>query len=131
MDLTDATLGGPGWRARLADHVSDVSGGALWARCGYRSEVSRLEAVVLARPPSDLSGIEDPRAALMREVVDPGRLRDEVEAAAARLRAAAVEVIVLDPPPGSSPNSVFMRDVMWATPQGIVIGRMASMQRGG
>ena len=126
-----STLGGPGWRPRPADHEAEVRDGRTWARCGYRSEVSRLRAVLLARPPSTLGSSGDPGARLMLDRVDLGAIRAQTTAIAEAYRAAGVEVHVPEFPDDVSPNIVFMRDLFFMTPGGAILARTASEQRAG
>ncbi|MEU3075769.1 dimethylarginine dimethylaminohydrolase family protein [Streptomyces laurentii] len=127
-----STLGGTGWTPRPAGHRAEVAAGGIWSRCGYRSEVAPLRAVLLARPPDSLASVaDDPRAHLMTEPVDLGRLRAETEAVAEAYRAHGVTVRLAAPPPSCPPNVIFQRDLFLVTPEGAVLGRTASAQRAG
>lgn len=126
-----SSLGGPGWSPRTASHVEELAGGAIWRPCGYRCEVAPLREVLICRPPDSLGDLPDPRAWLMRQRVDLGRLREQAENVAETLRGHGVGVHVATPPAHAPPNIVFARDLFLATPQGVVVARTASPQRAG
>ncbi|MCM4083546.1 dimethylarginine dimethylaminohydrolase family protein [Paractinoplanes hotanensis] len=126
-----STLGGAGWSARVAGHAEEVRAGLLWTRCGYRSESAPLLAVMLGWPPDSIAAIAEPAAALMTGAVDLGAMRAETEAVAAAFESAGVRVLIARPDAGTRPNFVFMRDLFVTTPDGIVLGRVASRQRAG
>ena len=128
---TPSTLGGSGWIARAATHAQEVERGAVWARCGYRSEVDPLEAVMLGWPPDTLGAIDDPERCLMSARVELAAMRAETDAIAAAYRRNGVEVHVARPAEPVPPNFVFMRDLFFMTPGGAIIARMASGQRAG
>ncbi|WP_330460386.1 arginine deiminase family protein [Streptomyces sp. NBC_00820] len=126
-----STLGGPGWSRRLDSHAAESRAGRIWARCGYRSEVDPLRAVLLARPPDSMGAVTDPGAQLMTGRVDLGRLRAQTDAVADAFREEGVTVHVTAPPPDTPPNVIFLRDLFLVTPEGAVLGRTASAQRAG
>ncbi|GGX13851.1 dimethylarginine dimethylaminohydrolase family protein [Streptomyces lomondensis] len=126
-----STLGGTGWTPRQETHEEEIAAGRTWSRCGYRSEVAPLRAVMLARPPDSIGDVADPRAQLMSAPVDLGRLRAETEAVAEVFRRQGVAVREALPGPDAPPNVIFQRDLFLVTPQGAVLGRTASRQRAG
>ena len=126
-----STLGGAGWRPRASSHADEVSGGRIWSRCGYRSEVERLRAVLLAWPPDSLGSIDSPRDQLMTARVDPVAMRAQASAIADAFHRSGVEVHVARPGHRAPPNVVFMRDLFFMTPEGAIVARTASAQRAG
>jgi N-dimethylarginine dimethylaminohydrolase len=126
-----STLGGSGWRPREASHEQEVAAGTTWARCGYRSEVARLRAVLLAEPPDTFDLIDAPGEQLMLGRVDLAALRDQADAVAAAYRRHGVEVHAAATRTGAPPNVIFMRDLFLATPAGVVLARPAAAQRAG
>ncbi|MGV9295824.1 dimethylarginine dimethylaminohydrolase family protein [Amycolatopsis sp. NPDC003676] len=129
--MSASTLGGDGWRPRVGGHADDVAGGRVWAACGYRSEVSRLREVLLARPPDTIEGITDPARFLMAERVDLMALRAQAAGLAEVYTALGVTVHMAVPSPDAPPNVIFMRDLFLATPQGAILARTAAEQRRG
>lgn len=126
-----STLGGAGWRPRASSHSDDVSGGRIWSRCGVRSEVGRLRAVVLAWPPDTVGAIARPGDQLMSATVDPAAMRAQAGAIADAYDRNRVEVHMARPSRTAPPNVVFMRDLFFMTPEGAIVARTASAQRAG
>lgn len=135
-----STLGGPGWLPRAGSLADDLAAGALWRRAGSCSEVAALRTVLLVEPPDSLAAVSDPGAMLMLERVDPAKIRAEYEGLCAAFAAEGVGVLryradPADPAdpglPGAPPNLIFARDLLWMTPEGAIIGRMAAAQRAG
>ncbi len=125
-----AAYGGPGWSPRTASLREEI--GRLWGVCGVNSEWATLMAVLLHRPGAELGASADPQAAQMLEPLDVGRAIAQHDALAQAYRDAGVEVHYLDPPAGSAPpNLMFVADLMFATPEGVVLARPASTVRAG
>jgi N-dimethylarginine dimethylaminohydrolase len=116
---------------RVGSHAEDVEAGALWTRCGYRSEWEPLRAVMLARPPDSFAGVDAAEDQLMTGSADLGAMRAETDEIAQVYRRNGVEVHLVEPPATCPPNIVFQRDLFLMTPEGAVLGRMASAQRAG
>ncbi len=126
-----ATWGGGGFRPRRRSHAEELGEGRLWHRCGGRSEVTRLEEVLLNWPGEELCFTEDPDHHLMLDRVDLAAIRRQTAAVAAFFEERGVRAHIYrsrQPPP---PNLLFMRDLFFMTPEGAVLGRPASEQRAG
>ena len=124
-----ATLGGAGFIPRTQSHAEDINNG-LWAACGYRSESAPLRHVMLAQPPATLGDITDPNAWLMHDTIDLAKIREQHIALTEAFHHLNITVdTVCDD--ASPPNIIFMRDLFWATSEGLVLGRPASQQRAG
>ncbi|MFD8722481.1 dimethylarginine dimethylaminohydrolase family protein [Streptomyces sp. NPDC059629] len=126
-----ATLGGPGWVGRAASHAQEVAEGALWARCGQRSETAPLRSVLLMRPPGSLGRVSSPNKQLMHAPVDLTAIRQETLAVRDAFEKCGVTVHLVDPGTDAPPNIVFARDLFFLAPDGAVVGRTASSQRAG
>jgi N-dimethylarginine dimethylaminohydrolase len=126
-----ATFGGPGFRPRTATHAEELRAGQPWLRCGVDSEVARLRSVLLSWPAETLEFEGDPDEQLMLERVDLQEIRRETENIAEFFRAREVEVHVHRPSRPPPPNLIFMRDLVFMTPEGAILARMASQQRAG
>jgi N-dimethylarginine dimethylaminohydrolase len=105
--------------------------GQYWARCGTRSEVASLRTVLLIEPPESLGAVENPDAALLLDRIDLGKIRAEYAELAGAYEAEGVTVYRYRPPKNAPPNVIFARDLFWASPEGAVVGRMASPVRAG
>jgi N-dimethylarginine dimethylaminohydrolase len=128
---TPASYGGPGWRARQAAHATEVRAGQLWHHCGANSEVAPLREVLLAWPGTELSFDGAPDDQLMHRHIDLAGIRRQATAIAELYRACGVLVHLYTTPVQPPSNFVFMRDLFFMTPEGAVLGRMASQQRSG
>lgn len=133
-----STLGGPGWLPRAGTLADDLRLGRHWGGAGCASEVGSLRRVLLVEPPGSLGAVEDPGAMLMHARIDLSAIRDEYAGLCAAYAAAGVEVVRYraEPRPGAQageapPNLIFARDLLWMTPEGAVIARMAAEQRAG
>jgi len=129
MAVTPATFGGPGWVFRKGTMAEDL--GTHWSSMGTGSEVERLRSVLLVEPPESLGRVDDPDASLLLSRIDLGKIRAEYEQLAGAYEAAGVVVHRYRPPDSAPPNVIFARDLFWASPEGAVVGRMASPVRAG
>jgi len=129
-DALPATYGGATFTLRTADHASDVADGRWWRRMGVTDEVSPLREVLLAVPPDTLAGVTDPDAALMLGVPDLPTMRRQLQDLARAYAQCGVAVHLHDER-SAPPNVVFMRDLIFTTPEGCAVGRPASPVRAG
>ena len=124
-----SAYGGPGWSPRTASLRQEI--GKLWAPCGVASEWSQLEAVLLHRPGPELGQSSDPDRWQMLQPLDMARARDQHDGLSQAYRAAGVTVQYVEPPGRPSPNLMFVADLMFMTPEGVILGRPASSVRAG
>ena len=124
-----ATMGGPAWRPRQRSHAEEL--GDLWGACGCCSEVGRLRAVLLAWPGEELAQADPPDRYLMLEHVAVPVIQRQFKGIAHAYAESGVEVRVYRPTRRPPPNLIFLRDLFFMTPEGAIIGRMASEQRAG
>ena len=129
MADTPATFGGPGWAGRTRSHREDVESGELWTRCGVQDEYSRLQSVLISAPSVRFAVAEDPEAWLMLSWPELGRLEEQCAAVQAFFESQGVAVHVHRPSTPPPPNYLFMRDLVFMTPEGAIIGRPASPVR--
>jgi N-dimethylarginine dimethylaminohydrolase len=127
---------GAGWQPRQSSHRDDLAGGQVWLPCGIDSEWSRLGRVVLTVPHPSWQPPSDWKQAQYLGPVDFAALRAELTAYGEALRGFGVEVHVATAP--ATPvggatlyNAVFSRDQFFSTPEGVILGRMASVPRAG
>jgi N-dimethylarginine dimethylaminohydrolase len=126
-DALPATYGGETWRPRRASHAEDM--GSLWTPCGLPFEAAPLQEVLLARPGEEMALEGEPDEHLMLRLPDLLRMRAQFEALRAFYEAWGVRVHVADPLSRPPPNFVFQRDLFLATPEGVILGRPAALQR--
>jgi len=125
-----ATYGGPGWQARDADLATEIAQGRLWHPCGCGNEWGRLAEVVISQPGEELLFDGPADRYLMLARPDLPRLRCQTAALVQLYQGQGVQVHLAQaasPPP----NFLFMRDLFWATRQGVILARPAAQQRAG
>jgi len=127
--LTTAAYGGEGWSPRTASLRQEI--GQVWGACGVGVEWSPLKTVLLHRPGPELEEVADPDAAQMLALLDAGRAREQHDALAQAYRDAGVAVHYVEPAETPTPNLMFVADLMFMTPEGVIIGRPASTVRAG
>ena len=135
-ETTPATYGGPGWVAREETSDDEIRAGKLWAALSSRSDSAAITDLLLYCPSAAISTLSDNEidGALQLRAVDAARLKRQFDALCAAYEALGVRVHKL---PNDwvddrrHPNSIFLRDLFWATPFGAIIARMASPVRAG
>lgn len=126
-----ATYGGSGWQPRDETLGQEIAGGRIWRHSGSHSEWGPLREVVLSWPGEELNFSGPPNDLLMRARPDLEALRLQTKALADFYEAQGVTVHLARPSSLPPPNFLFMRDLFWATPQGVVLARPAAQQRAG
>jgi arginine deiminase len=124
-----AAFGGEGWSPRTQPLREEL--GALWGDWGAGLEWTELQAVLLHRPGPEIEGLAEPNAVQMLEPIDIERFRRQHDAMAAAYREAGVEVHYLNPDRPTTPNNIFCADLMFMTPEGVILARPASTVRAG
>ncbi|MDD5759585.1 MAG: arginine deiminase family protein [Desulfobulbaceae bacterium] len=130
-DVIAATYGGRGWQARQADLCQEIAEGGIWHCCGTQTEWQPLREVVLSWPGEELKFTEAPNEYLMLERPNLDALRRQTAALVEFYEGQGVTVHLARPSAPPPPNFLFMRDLFWATPQGVVLARPAARQRAG
>lgn len=128
MEAALATYGGRGWQARSGSHRSDVVAGQIWRACTNSSETGRLTDVLLAYPGPWVTRPGEANDALFIAWPDVSRMRSQAEALARFYEAQGVTVHWMRPA-DAPPNVVFLRDLLFMTPEGAVLARPGSVQR--
>ena len=126
---TSAAYGGAGWSPRSSSLREEI--GRLWGACGFETEWEPLKAVLLHRPGAELEAVTDPNAASMFELLDFDRALAQHNVLARAYSDAGVTVHYVDPPETPPPNSMFVADLFFMTPEGAIVGRPASSVRAG
>jgi len=124
-----AAYGGVGWSPRTASLRQEM--GDIWGPWGVASEWGPLRAVLLHQPGVEVEGLADPDAAQMLAPVDPAAMRRHHDALAEAYRRAGVTVHYLEPSTTPPPNTLFVRDLFFTTPEGAILARPASTVRAG
>jgi N-dimethylarginine dimethylaminohydrolase len=124
-----AAYGGKGWSPRTTSLREEL--GSVWAACGISSEWSRLKAVLLHRPGPELGASTDPDSVQMLEPLNLERAQEQHDGLTQAYRDSGVAVHHVEPPGLPSPNQMFIADLMFATPEGVILARPASIVRAG
>ncbi|MDR1873400.1 MAG: amidinotransferase [Synergistaceae bacterium] len=105
---------------------------SVWGRrWSVFSEVGRLRAVLLRRPGREIECVRNPADWRWKDVMDPGRARDQHDAMAEVYRSFGVDVFYVEEQREDRPNALFMRDNVLGTPEGAVVCRQATAFRRG
>ena len=124
-----AAYGGQGWSPRTASLAEEL--GTVWGRGGISTEWARLKTVLLHRPGPELTATDDPNAVQMLEPIDLAQAQAQHDGIAEAYRQAGVAVHYVEPSQPPSPNQVFVADLMFMTPEGVILARPASTVRAG
>ena len=123
-----AAYGGTGWSPRATSLLDEL--GSVWGACGVADEWSPLQAVLLHRPGEELH-VSDPAQAQMLAPLDVALAQDQHDALVEAFQRAGVTVHYVEPPQAVPPNLMFVADLMFMTPEGVILGRPASTVRAG
>jgi len=125
-----AAYGGEGWSPRIRTHGQEL--GDLWADCGIDSEWRLLKSVLVHRPGSEMEVPEDQINELQfAEALDLGKARAEHDYMVEIYQKNKVDVRLLAPNPGMTPNQLYCADLFAMTPEGAILARPASTVRAG
>jgi len=127
MDV--AAYGGAGWSPRSASLRQEM--GTIWGRGGIVNEYGPLEAVLLHRPGPELTASADPDAVQMLAPLQLELAQNQHDAITAAYEAAGVTVHYVAPEARPLPNQMFVADLMFMTPEGVILARPASTIRAG
>ncbi len=126
-----ASYGGEGWQGRQQTLGQELGEGRIWQRCGSHSEWETLHEVLLSWPGEELNFQGPANEFLMLARPQLDTLRSQTEALVELYEGQGVRVHLARPSALPPPNFLFMRDLFWATPEGMVLARPAASQRAG
>ena len=124
-----SAFGGKGWSPRTRSLKEEI--GDLWTRCGISSQYMPLKSVLLHKPGSEISELSEPDSVQMLEALDPVKASEQHDSLTEAYRQEGVKVHYIDPSSIPSPNLMFVADLMFMTPEGVIIARPASTVRAG
>ncbi len=124
-----AAYGGRNWSPRTNTHMEEI--GSLWAKCGINSEWMRLKQVLLHPPGPEFTSITNPDEYQMLEIPDWKLAREQHFLLADTYKNLGVAVTYVEPGISSSPNQIFCADLLFMTPEGVILARPASKIRAG
>lgn len=105
----------------------------LWGDWYCDSEVGTLRAVLMHRPGAEIDGIttENYSQYRFRGAINADIARQEQDALVAIYRAHGVKVHYVEGQRTDRPNAMFVRDLLFTTPEGAIVGRPAFAARRG
>ncbi|MDG5787469.1 arginine deiminase family protein [Evansella sp. AB-P1] len=105
----------------------------LWGDWYCDSEIGKLRAVLMHRPGVEIEGITELNFAeyRFRSAINPVRARQQQDELANIYRDHGVDVHYVDGQRTDRPNAMFMRDLMFMTPEGAIVCRPAIPARRG
>jgi arginine deiminase len=124
-----SAYGGLGWSPRTDSMRQEI--GRVWGACGLAAEWSPLKAVLLHRPGAEWQDLPDPDSVQMLAPPDLERAQGQHDAMARQYREAGVTVHYVEPDETPPPNLLFVADLLFTTPEGVILGRPASTVRAG
>lgn len=127
--LNVSAYGGEGWSPRITPLREEI--GEIWGRCGVSTEWARLKAVLLHRPGLELAASADPNTVQMLAPLDLELAQAQHDGMAQAYERAGVTVHAVDPVGTPLPNQMFVADLMFMTPEGVILARPASTVRAG
>ncbi len=102
-----------------------------WGPWGVDSECGKLRAVLMHRPGPEIDNLGDPRVYRFKAAMDPETARRQHDALADVYRAHGVRVFYAQEGRADRPNAMYMRDLVFMTPEGAIVGRPAMAERRG
>ena len=124
-----SAYGGKGWQGHQGSFREEL--GTVWGKCGIASEWRPLKTVLMYRPGEELAESADPDSVQMLEPLDWKLACKQHDTLAQVYRDNGVTVHYIEPPARPTPNQMFVADLLFATPEGIVLARPASKVRAG
>ena len=121
--------GGEGWSQREKSMEEEI--GTIWSSCGVNNEWTRLKKVLLHCPGIELTGISDPDKVQMIEIPFIELITKQHDGIAEAFRNAGVTVSYVEPSTKPPPNLMFVADLLFTTPEGVILSRPASSIRAG
>jgi arginine deiminase len=124
-----SAYGGPGWSPRKDSMRDEI--GTIWSSCGINSEWASLKSVLLHRPGPEFADITNPDEIQMLEIPNIEKMQKQHDNIAEAYRKAGVSVTYVEPNVTPPPNNIFIADLMFMTPEGVILARPASTVRAG
>ncbi|MHA2082453.1 MAG: dimethylarginine dimethylaminohydrolase family protein [Candidatus Thorarchaeota archaeon] len=124
-----SAYGGASWSPRTDSLLKEI--GSIWRSCGIESEWAQLKSVLLHRPGIEMETLSDPDAVQMLEIPIIEQAKKQHDTIAQLYRNASVVVNYIDPKDTPSPNLMFVADLLFMTPEGVILSRPASTVRAG
>jgi len=128
-NLPKVTVQGERWFPSANTFAQDMV--ANWGDWGCDSEVGKLRAVLMHRPGPEIDRMIDPGEYRFKALMDPEKARKQHDDLTDIYRRHGVKVYYVEETRVDRPNALYMRDLLFMTPEGAIIGRPAMAQRRG
>lgn len=103
----------------------------IWGEWGVSSEIGKLKAVLMRRPGKEIEDLDDPVKWRMKSLWDPEKVRVQHDALVGTYREHGVKVHYIEEMAENRPNGIYVRDLVFMTPEGAIIARPALSCRTG
>lgn len=127
--MTSVTVKGERWFPSTTTFSQDMP--RFWGDWYCDSEIGKLRAVLLHRPGPEIDNMKDPARYRFASLMDPEKARAQHDELADTYRRHGVQVYYVEETRPDRPNAIFMRDLMFMTPEGAIVGRPAMETRRG
>ncbi|WP_350342321.1 arginine deiminase family protein [Proteinivorax tanatarense] len=122
------SIPGERWFPKKSEFLEDMKD--YWGDWGVASEVTKLKAVLMRRPGKEIEDF-DYNEVRFRAPIDVDKFREEHDNLAQIYKRHDVAVHYVENQREDRPNAVFMRDLVFMTPEGAIVTRPAMEQRRG
>ncbi len=103
----------------------------IWGDWGVSSEIGTLKAVLMRRPGEEIENLGDPQKWRMKELWDPATVREQHDTLTTIYKGHGVKVHYIEEMPKNRPNGIYVRDLVFMTPEGAIVARPALSCRAG
>ena len=124
-----SAYGGGAWSPRTASLRDEI--GTVWNRFGQMNEWGSLRSVMVHRPGAELAEAKDPDTFQMLDILDADIAGTQHDLMVEAFCRSGIKVYDVGPNGHTSPNQMFVADLMFMTPEGAILARPASTVRAG
>ncbi len=121
-------LPGERWFPQESSFKQDLL--SCWGDWGVDSEVKQLKSVLMRRPGPEIENFDHEKVRFKAKI-DPEKFRNQHDKLTDIYQQHGVKVHYVQEQRSDRPNAVFMRDLVFMTPEGAIIGRPAMASRRG
>ena len=120
---------GERWFPKETTFENDMT--EYWGDWGVASEVTTLKAVLMRRPGKEIEDFDAQAVRFSDDPVDVDLIRKQHDAVADAYRAFGAKVYYVDEQRDDRPNAIFCRDLVFGTPEGVILARPGMAARRG
>ena len=120
---------GERWFPKETTFEEDIQ--EYWGDWGVSSEVEKLGAVIMRRPGKEIEDFDAEAVRFSTEPIDIELMRKQHDAVADVYRNFGAKVYYVEEQREDRPNAIFCRDLVFGTPEGVIIARPGMAARRG